>query len=141
MRIFNKAFTAHCDTHKVGTQMRACVIRCLLQKLSDLGEAFWQASRTFSTVYYVHLSTPVAIQLSCLISNFAMIPCYGMKVHKHFGLQILPINSSEIRNRTIANCSKSSNTLKGTIMQSGYNLYISLKERVKLNGILMFNAP
>ena len=35
MRILNKAFTAHCDTHKVGTQMRARVICCLLQKLSD----------------------------------------------------------------------------------------------------------
>ena len=27
----------HCDKHKVGTQMRAQAIRCLLQKLSDLG--------------------------------------------------------------------------------------------------------
>ena len=67
---FNKPFTAHCDIHKVGTQVRDRVIRCLLQKLSDLGQAFWQASRTFATVYFVQLSTPVAIQLACLISNF-----------------------------------------------------------------------
>ena len=35
--IFNKASTAHCDTHKEGVQMRAGAICCLLQKLSDLG--------------------------------------------------------------------------------------------------------
>ena len=39
MRIFNKAFTAHCDTQKVGMQMRALAIHCLFQKLSDLGLA------------------------------------------------------------------------------------------------------
>ena len=37
VRIFNKTFTAHCDTHKVGMQMSPRAIRCPLQKLSDLG--------------------------------------------------------------------------------------------------------
>ena len=75
-----------------------------------------------------------------------MMPCYGMKVHKHFWLQILSINSSENHNRTI-NSRTSLNTQvewrKGTTMQYGCNLYTLLRHKAGQEGrgeILLENS-
>ena len=50
--------------------MRAQGIHCLLQKLSDLGLPCLSRPSGRQVEHFVNLSTPVVIQLSCLISNF-----------------------------------------------------------------------